>query len=64
MSFPASYKGTCGCCGDWFEAGTEVAFTDLDGLVIASHLREKKPQPICPKCFMELPLSGVCGTCD
>ena len=64
MSFQATYPGTCGCCNGRFEKGEEITFTDLDGLVIASHLRTKKVRPICPKCNMELPVSGVCGTCD
>lgn len=22
-----------------------------------------EPRPVCPECFLELPVSGVCGAC-
>lgn len=63
MSFEANYAGRCGCCDDYFPAGTEVAFSDDDGLVIASHLKEDKPKPVCQSCFIQLPATGKCDNC-
>ncbi|MDP1820904.1 MAG: hypothetical protein Q8K58_13585 [Acidimicrobiales bacterium] len=30
----------------------------------ARSARDAKPRPVCPSCFMQLPLTGICGTCD
>jgi hypothetical protein len=64
MSFEASYSGTCGGCDQWFPKGTEVAFHEDGVLVIASHFRELDPKPVCQTCFMQLPATGKCDTCE
>lgn len=65
MTFTAAYAGTCVACGERFGAGAEIENTG-DGYVHAvcppSALDQQRPA--CPSCFLELPVSGVCGECS
>lgn len=69
-AFAARYDGRCGACderiyeGDMirFDAASDSNFVHDD--CAASAPREPKPQPICPRCFTELPVTGVCGVCE
>jgi len=42
------------------EAGYVEWSTDIEG---PEELPLKLVRPACPKCFMELPVSGLCGFC-
>lgn len=66
MTFTASYPGNCDTCGGRFGAGAEVEYAAGDVLVHVtcppSALDQQRPA--CPSCFLELPVSGVCGECS
>lgn len=69
MAFEAKFPGKCPSCGEGFSAGQRVRYNADDSLV-HEHC-DDEPQmlrlvaaPLCPKCFMEMSLSGVCGECD
>lgn len=64
--FEASYGGRCALCPRGIREGDSVQYVD-DELVHAD-CAENPPrpapvQPMCPECFTELPLTGVCGSC-
>lgn len=68
MSFHAKYRGACDACDDPIHIGQEVEFT-YDNHLVHVICPESlgpggKPRPVCPRCFMELPTTGECGTCD
>lgn len=68
MTFQAKYRGVCESCDDPIHVGQEVEYTYNSRLVhvICPESLDAlgKPRPICPRCFMELPNTGECGTCD
>ena len=67
--FEAAYPGPC-ALGDWIEQGDEVCYVDDELQHVkckAGEEAEAITRPVraaCPRCFIELPVSGVCGTCD
>jgi hypothetical protein len=69
-TFPARYNGRCGACeeriyeGDMIEFSGESATNFVHTDCSASAPRERPTQPICPECFTELPVAGVCGVCE
>lgn len=67
--FEARYPGRC-AQGDRIEQGDGVWYVDgklqhiecpdtEEAVALTSLVR-----PTCSRCFLELPVSGVCGTCD
>lgn len=66
-TFEARYNGRCGACDERIREGDTVRF-DGDDLVHAdcatSAPREQAPRPVCPECFTEIPVAGVCGVCE
>lgn len=66
MSFRAKYRGTCVSCEDDIYPGQNIEY-DFDGEIqhalCPESLRMGKPKPVCPRCFMELPVIGKCGEC-
>ena len=69
MSFLAKYRGVCDECGGDVRPGDEVTFTAFaDGEI--RHVRcpddtsLRRAGRVCPKCFIELPSTGVCDDCD
>lgn len=68
MSFIAKYRGTCEDCGDDVEPGQEATF--LSDHKSIRHVKcpeghfPDKPGEVCPRCFTEIPVSGVCGVCE
>lgn len=70
MSFTAKYRSPCANddCEDGVLPGQEVEWA-ADHRVIHVVCPEDrdisgKPLPICPRCFLAIPVSGVCGVCD
>ena len=69
-SFPARYNGRCGACDERIHEGDPIRFDGESATnfvhadCAAAAPRERKPQPICPECFTELPVTGVCGVCE
>lgn len=64
--FEAQFPGACAGCPNGIDTGEDVRYVD-DQLV---HVGCKPPpdptkvqRPLCPRCFMELPIAGECGTC-
>ena len=67
MTFIARYTGTeCGSCGERVREGQEVAYNASDDLVHAAcpEAPDDVRRDACPRCFLELPVSGVCGECS
>lgn len=61
--FNARWAGTCQSCGGQFDQGDEVARTK-DGTVhegCRDDPAEPKRGEVCPECFTEKALSGVCA---
>lgn len=60
--FPASYGGTCGCCGEYFAAGTNLRYSQ-DGRLVVDGCPHSEEDPyseaqraaaraaMCGKCF-------------
>lgn len=62
MSFLASYPGVCAACDDRFPKDTEIEY-DADGDIVhvdCPALRTATVREICPSCFCEVPVVGVC----
>ena len=65
MTFIAKYDGICEDCDAPFKAGQEIDRTGAGDYVHVQCPDDLKPVgSVCPKCFVELPVSGACGTCD
>lgn len=68
MSFIAKYRGTCEDCGDDVKPGQEASFLpDRQSIRHSPACPEPPsltPAQLCPRCFLELPRTGVCGVCD
>lgn len=63
-SFAARYRGQCGSCDTPVDPGDEIQY-GLDDVI--EHVQcpdEAPPRPVCGDCYLELPLSGVCGVCE
>lgn len=67
--FEAAFPGPC-AHGDWIEAGQEVRYVDDELQHVKCSAAEEvaaittPARAVCGSCFMELPVSGVCGNCD
>lgn len=69
MSFRAKYPGRCTSCDSDIEVGDILEWNgDETAAVHLACAQESatslKPRGICPRCFIELPTTGVCGVCD
>lgn len=60
MTFRAQYDGVCGDCSEPIRRGQECTY--LGDAVV--HAVCPEPPKICPTCFVQLPVSGRCDTCD
>lgn len=65
MTFTAQYAGECDSCGGQLR-GREVEYNASEELVhvICPEQATELNRPTCPSCFLELPVSGVCGDCS
>lgn len=69
-TFPARYPGRCGACDERIHEGDPIRFSAESATNFvhadceAAAPPERKPQPMCPRCFTELPVTGVCGVCE
>lgn len=66
MSFAAKWPGDCMDCDDGIYKGQIVEFDDarnLHHVVCPESLLDGKPRPVCPRCFIQLPLTGKCEEC-
>jgi hypothetical protein len=67
VSFTAKWSsGECVLCEDDILKGQLVEFNDdreLMHVMCPDSTLGGKPRPICPRCFMELPVTGECGVC-
>lgn len=69
-AFPARYDGRCGACderiyeGDMIEFSGESATNFMHTDCAAAAPPERVQQPICPRCYTELPVTGACGVCE
>lgn len=66
MSFRAKYPGRClECAGDIDEG--DLLDYDADRRVVHILCVDGDPldlaRDICPDCYIELPVAGVCGVC-
>lgn len=67
MAFTAKWPGDCRDCDDGIFPGERVEFDDDRNLLHVTcpeSLRGGKPKPVCPRCFLELSVTGRCGFCD
>lgn len=79
MTFTASYAGTCEACGERFGPGAEIEHATPIPLELHGRPAGHAPAYVhavcppsaidqqraaCPTCFLELPVSGVCGECS
>lgn len=62
--FPARYDGVCPLCDRNFAAGAPIKWDDGDYVHAVCPDPLKSTQGQCPKCFTELPITGVCEACD
>lgn len=65
-TFTARYAGTCASCPVRIQPDDEVTYDGADGLIHAvcpEDVVAKHGEP-CGRCFIELPLTGVCPDCD
>jgi hypothetical protein len=60
MSFAAKYPGRCLDCGDRFDVGTRVVYSD-SRIVHVDCGSEPEPRPVCTKCFTTIAINGTCG---
>lgn len=67
-TFAARYPGRCGECQGKIEVDDDVVYVagSVEHAVCDStdRLAAAAAGPVCPRCFLELPLSGTCGNCD
>lgn len=64
MAFTAQYHGPCANCGSDVK-GTEVSYVAEDQIehVTCPDPLAPSAKGVCPRCFTELPVTGVCGVC-
>lgn len=68
MSFRARYPGRCPAaeCGEPIEVGDTLVSTE-DGYAVHAECSGELPvlplREVCSNCFIELPVSGICGVC-
>lgn len=70
MSFKAKYHGICDNCDEDIRPGDEVDYVQYGTYRELAHVACPEPstsgkrREVCSECCMELPVSGICGTCD
>jgi hypothetical protein len=69
VTFTARYPGHCAQAGCYepVEPGQEVEFVPGSRDLVHAVCPDAVPEvvrPVCPRCFLELPLAGVCGACE
>ena len=64
-TFAARFDGRCGDCGGKIKVGDDVIFVagSVEHADCDRSLDLKPAGAICPGCFLELPVSGVCSDC-
>ncbi|EFQ82726.1 hypothetical protein HMPREF0063_11935 [Aeromicrobium marinum DSM 15272] len=65
-TFTARYGGNCGACDTRIKPGDEVAYSATDELVHVQcpDVEQRPARGSCSSCFIELPVTGVCGECS
>lgn len=65
VSFTAEYHGECSDCGLEIK-GKEVVYDGDNNLVHVTCPKDPATlqRDVCVSCWTELPVSGICGTCD
>jgi hypothetical protein len=67
MAWPAKYRGRCPTCHHDILPGDMVRFDFNESVVHAgcedAVQLDLNPGKVCDKCRMELPKSGICGSC-
>lgn len=70
MTFRAKYPGRCAECDGDIEIEDHLDWNRDESVAVhaecarAPRQSQIKPRETCPRCFMEIPVSNVCGTCD
>lgn len=69
MSFIAKYRGECVECGCAVLPKQEATYVDfaegeIKHVECPDDVRILTARETCPRCFVELPVTGICGTCD
>lgn len=70
--FKAKWSSKCPACSEQIDVGDAATWNDdrvvHEGCGSAALLEEGDPlraaYGVCPRCYMALPASGVCGVCD
>jgi hypothetical protein len=64
-TFPARYTGKCAGCPAWITPGDIVQYGIDDQLEHAECPDDLTvgPKGVCGGCYIEMPLSGICGVC-
>jgi len=63
MTFEAQYHGECAECG--LEVRGKMVEYNANNEVIHVFCPEPEaPRPVCPRCFIEMPLVGGCPNCE
>jgi hypothetical protein len=65
MSFLLKWPTYCQDCGERMPEEAEAVYS-ADGI---QHVKcpspvLRKPNPICGRCYLELPVSGICEECE
>lgn len=66
MTFVAAFPGLCDRCDGAVRVGEELTYEGSGyarRLVHVSCPPPPTPRGVCPSCFIELPVSGVCEEC-
>lgn len=62
--FPARYDGACAAdCGNRIHPRDMIQFVEGQLVhvgCIPEEQPEPEPRPVCPTCFLEIPLNGAC----
>lgn len=61
MSFEAKYSGVCTACDERITPGERVEYGDGDRVQHVECPPDPEPRPVCPNCFMEIALNGMCS---
>lgn len=68
MSFRARYKSPCRDCDEGIQPNELIELDDdrtpYHVVCPEDQRMDGKPAPVCPRCFMVIPVSGICGTCE
>lgn len=66
MTFIAQYRSACASCESDIQKGDEAKYAAFDEVVhvVCPPDQLARSRELCARCFIELPVSGICGTCD